>query len=244
MTAPDDHVVRYEIDFEDGPTTVFEVRLDAATLALKSPLPEDPPAWTELGFHVCPHCPLEPETSPRCPAAVALAPLVEVFDAFMSHHGCALTVHTAERTVTADRLQVQKALGSLMGLVMAASGCPYTARLRPMARFHLPLASPEETIYRATSMYLLAQYFREGEGLEPDWTLEGLSELYADLQVVNRHLSRRLNAVVSTDSAVNAVVSLDVFAAFLPMVIGESLSDLRPVFRRWLEAGNEEGDAV
>jgi hypothetical protein len=31
--------------------------------------------------------------------------------------------------------------------------------VKPMARFHLPLASEEETIYRATTMYLLAQYF-------------------------------------------------------------------------------------
>ena len=37
---------------------------------------------------------------------------------------------------------------------MALSGCPVLEQLKPMARFHLPFASVEETIYRAASMYL------------------------------------------------------------------------------------------
>lgn len=234
-----EHRVRYRIGFEGGEEADIEVVLDAGTLELLAPLPDERPGWTALEFEMCPHCPLDPATSPHCPAAVALAPLVGVFDRFMSYHRCSLEVETEERRVADPDLAVQKALGSLMGLVMAGSGCPYTAGLRPMARFHLPLASPEETIYRATSMYLLAQYLRERSGLPADWTLEGLSSMYADLQVVNRHLSKRLNSVVSTDSSVNAVISLDVFAAFLPMAIEESLEQLRPYFGAWLASGEE-----
>lgn len=232
--GPPDHVIRYEIVLHDGTARLVEVRLDPDDLSLRAPLPDDRPDWTRLDFHQCPHCPLDPESSPHCPAAVALAPLVPLFDDFMSHDRCGVTVRTEQRTVVDPDVSVQHALGSLMGLVMAGSGCPYTAGLRPMARFHLPLASPEETIYRATSMYLLAQYFREDAGLKADWSLDGLSALYSNLQVVNRHLSRRLGSVVSTDSSVNAVISLDVFAAFLPMMIEDSLSELRPVFREWL----------
>lgn len=228
--------VRYRFDFPDGSEEVILVELDGETVELRSPLPEEPPPWTELGFEQCPHCPLDPSESPHCPAAVALAPLVESFDHVMSHDRCRVEVVTAERTVVEEDVAIQKALGSLMGLVLAASACPYTSRLRPMARFHLPLASTDETIYRATSMYLLAQYFvAGGEVEEGDWEMEGLSSLYDDLRVVNRRLSERLASVVATDSSVNAVIGLDVFAAFLPMAIEGSLAQLRPYFEAWIE---------
>ena len=53
---------------------------------------------------------------------------------------------------------------SLIGIYMVTSGCPIMDKLRPMARFHLPFASTEETIYRAISTYLLGQYFLEQKG--------------------------------------------------------------------------------
>ena len=59
---------------------------------------------------------------------------------------------------------------------MATSGCPHMDFFKPMARFHLPLANAEETVYRATSMYLLAQYFLQREGKEADMELEGLKK--------------------------------------------------------------------
>lgn len=225
--------VRYSFEFSDGSSEVILVELDERTLALRSPLPAEPPPWTALEFEQCPHCPLDPEESPRCPAALALAPLVKAFDHVMSHDRCRLEVTTAERTVVEEDVAIQKALGSLMGLIMAASGCPYTSLLRPMARYHLPLASTEETIYRATSMYLLAQYFLYLEGEESDWEMEGLAALYDDLRVINRQLSERLSQVVATDSSVNAVIGLDVFAAFLPLAIQTSLAQLRPYFQAW-----------
>lgn len=225
----------YRIGVEGGETASFEVELDGATLELRSPLPDEPPEWAALDFHKCPHCPLDSAASPHCPAAVALAPLVEVFDPFMSWHRCSLEVEGEERTVSAPDLPVQKALGSLMGLVMAGSGCPYTAGLRPMARFHRPVQSPDETVYRTAAMYLLAQYLRARSGLDADWDLEGLERLSADLKIVNRTLADRLRAISSTDSSVNAVILLDLLTAFLPMALEDSFEELRPWFGAWLE---------
>ena len=45
-----------------------------------------------------------------------------------------------------------------------------------MAQFHLPLANDSETIYRAASMYLLAQYFLKREGRDADLEIEGLKK--------------------------------------------------------------------
>jgi len=50
------------------------------------------------------------------------------------------------------------ALSSLIGLYMATGGCPVMERLKPMARFHLPFADEEETMFRAMSAYLLDHY--------------------------------------------------------------------------------------
>ena len=234
--------LRYCFTFPDREDEVVEIQLDGGSLALLSPEVEEPPEWTDLDFHKCSHCPLESDSSPQCPAAAGIVPIVEAFDGVMSHTRCAVTVESSERTISGDRLDVQKGLGSLIGLVLATSGCPYMAPLRPMARFHLPLASPEETIYRATSMYLLAQFMRERAGLDPDWSLDGLTQLYTDIKVVNRFLSKRLNSVVATDSSVNAVVSLDVLAVFLPMAIDTSLESFKPYFERWLEPDPQESD--
>ncbi len=51
----------------------------------------------------------------------------------------------------------QQAMSSVLGLIMATAGCPWTDRLRPMARFHLPFASDAETLYRSISMFLLSR---------------------------------------------------------------------------------------
>ncbi len=51
----------------------------------------------------------------------------------------------------------QQAMSSVLGLIMATAGCPWTDRLRPMARFHLPFASEAETVYRSVCMFLLAR---------------------------------------------------------------------------------------
>ena len=74
-----------------------------------------------------------------------------------------VTVESEERAVIAT-LSAQQALASLMGLIIASSGCPRTAVFRPMARFHLPFSSESETAYRVASMYLVAQHFKARNG--------------------------------------------------------------------------------
>ena len=109
---------------------------------------------------------------------------------------------------------------------------------KPMARFHLPLSSELETIYRSSSMYLLAQYFSIKEGEKPDFELIGLANIYHNIQVVNMSMSKRLKAATKTDSTVNAVILLDMYAQTMPCVIEESLEDIRYLFAPLLKAYN------
>ena len=126
-----------------------------------------------------------------------------------------------------------------MGIVIATSGCPHTVFLKPMARFHLPFATEEETLYRATSMYLLAQYFLQREGKKGDFELQGLREIYDNIQLVNTAIAKRLRAACKTDASVNAIICLDMYAKAIPYVIEESLEEIRYLFTPYLtDRGN------
>ena len=103
-----------------------------------------------------------------------------------------------------------------------------------MARFHLALASEEETVYRATSMYLLAQYFLKKKAKNMDTALEGLTKIYRNIHIVNTSIVERLRAARETDPALNAIVLLDMYALFLPHVVGESLESIRYLFEAFI----------
>jgi len=230
-----DHIeICYRFTLKDGTVDTIALKLDHLTLELIDNIPEELPAWSELGFHQCPQCPISPEDLSHCPAAANLVNLVEGFARVLSHEWVATEVTTADRTY-AQETPAQRSVSSLMGLIMAVSGCPLTAYFRPMARFHVPWASQEETIYRATSMYLLAQYLRKRDGLASDLELDGLSKIYEDIRTVNRCFVERLRAASEKDSTINAIVVLDTQALTMPWAIDSSLEDLRPGFEPYLK---------
>jgi hypothetical protein len=224
--------VRYCFTYNKGCEEVFDLVIDAHDLSLLTDIPEVLPAWTELGFHQCPHCPLNTSEHLRCPLAAHLVGVVSSFEDLVSYDMIQLTVVTQERTVCQETT-AQRAISSLMGLISATSGCPHTVFFRPMARYHLPLASEDETIYRATSMYLLAQYFKRKEGHDPDIEFLGLKELYKKIEIVNQNIAKRLKAATETDSTVNAIIFLDLYAKAVPFVIEDSLEDIRHLFKHF-----------
>jgi hypothetical protein len=212
----------YRFRFDDGSTASFAAgQLPGAG--------EDLPAWTALGCHQCRNCPLSADTTKHCPMAASLVPLIAAFSRRLSYETVTVEVESSERSVS-KTTTIQRAVGSLMGLLAATSGCPRTAFLQPMAHFHLPFATEQETIYRVASMYLLAQYFERSRGSEPDWDLENLRANYQELQHVNAAMAARLREVSEKDGTLNALVLLDLFAKALPYSIDDALEDVRPVF--------------
>jgi hypothetical protein len=99
-----------------------------------------------------------------------------------------------------------------------------------MARFHLPFASEAETLYRSISMFLLARELAGTSGVQGFAALE---ELYKNLHVVNRDMSRRLGAATRTDPARNAMALLDAYTTLLPAALECSLEELKPLFDAW-----------
>ena len=228
-----DKTIQYCFTLNDGSQEIFNLRFNAETLALKHNTPEKLPPWTKLDFHQCSNCPLDIEKHPHCPVAENLVNIVTRFHGLVPHDEIHLDVITEERLISQDTT-VQNGISSLMGLVMATSGCPRTAFFRPMARFHLALASEEETLYRATSMYLLAQYFLKKEDKNIDLTLEGLTKIYRNIHIVNTSIVERLRAARENDPALNAIVLLDMYALFLPHVVGKSLEEVQYLFQAFI----------
>jgi len=222
-------VIQYHFRRTDNSRQDFIFELAAASLELISNIPDQPPAWAELDFHQCANCPLDILRHPYCPLAVHLVNIVHRFENLISFEEIRVDVITAERCIS-QITTAQIGISSMLGLVIAASGCPHAAFFRPMARFHLPLASKEETIFRATSMYLLAQYFLKKAGRIADFELEGLTRIYNNMQIINIAIVERLRAATKSDSSINAIVILDNFAKSLPYAIEKSLEDIRYLF--------------
>jgi hypothetical protein len=227
------HEITYTFSFDDGERVDLSFCFEEETFDLVLFERASWPEWTRLDFNRCENCPLNAATSFSCPVAVALVDVIEASSRLVSHDELSVTVRMPGRTVSA-RLSAQDALRSLMGLIIPASGCPHTAVFKPMARFHLPFSDQEETLYRVTSMYRLAQHVRVGNRLEDRPGFQDLVDAYARINVVNLHLVERLRAATQKDSALNAVVLLDVFAQLLPMQLDEPLEVLYPLFEAYL----------
>jgi len=233
--------IRYIFTLPDSTKEIFNLQLDAKTLKLQGSIIklqgsiiENLPFWTRLDFHQCPHCPLTIDLYPNCPLSVNLVNIVERLGVLISYDKIHVEVSTQERIVSRSTT-AQEGISSLMGLVIAVSECPHTDFFKPMARFHLPFANEEETIWRATSTYLLAQYFLIIKGHQSDLELDGLSRIYDNIEKLNASIVKRLRTAGKKDSTINALVRLDVFAKYITPGVDESLEKIRHIFTRFLK---------
>jgi len=225
--------ITYKFTLPNGTEEIFELIFDSKTVELLNHRLTDPPSWTELTHHQCPHCPLTHEAHPFCPVALNLSSAIHRFDHLMSFEKVRVNVISSERQVT-HNTSAQEGISSLMGLLIAGSSCPRTHFFKPMARFHLPFANKDETLWRAAATYLLARYFTD-RGLKPsDMDLKGLIKIYNDVAKLNDYMAERVRSATSKDSAVNALVHLDVFAKFLTPPLEDSLDQIKHIFSPFL----------
>ncbi len=226
--------IYYHFEFPDETEETFHLEIDPETFELTNMIPETLPSWTKLTFHQCPHCPLDIATHPYCPLAASQIELIKSLAYFLPYQEVHLDVLIEKRRFSQDTT-IQAALGSLMGLIMPASGCPITAYFKPMARFHLPLASSAETIYRSVSMYFMAQYFLAKEGKTPDLDLQGMAKIYEAVHLMNTSIAERFLAASKKDSTVDAVVQLDIYAMTFLGILEQPLEEIQHLFHAYFE---------
>lgn len=223
--------VEYHFQFQDGAIWSFHVDMGSESLAPE--LPQFVPDWVRLEFQQCSHCPLAASEHTYCPYALALVEPALKTSRRPSHEPVELMVESQGRSTHANTT-LQRAMSSLLGLIGPFSGCPVTAILRPMARYHLPLSTPDETLVRVFGTFLVGQYLRQQHDKTPDWNMDGLQGIYRDLRILNRAMSERLQAVQDEDAGVNSFVLLDVLAADVGAVLEQYEGDLDEIFQEFL----------
>lgn len=226
--------ITYKFTLPDHTEEIFDLAFDEQRIEIINNFKDPPPPWTELDHHQCPHCPLSSKEHPYCPVALNLTTAINRFDRLMSFDKILVNVISSERQVS-YKTSAQEGISSLMGLLIAGSSCPVTHFFKPMARFHLPFANRDETLWRAAATFLLARFFTDS-GLQPsDMDLQGLVHIYDDVTILNDYMVERVRSVTSKDSAVNALVHLDVFAKFLTPPLEDSLDQIKPIFYPFLD---------
>ncbi|MGR9115178.1 MAG: DUF6901 family protein [Gammaproteobacteria bacterium] len=221
--------ILYRLLLTENKVIEFPIEIDRPSTTYIPPAQQILPFWANLEYQQCNNCTLRKEASPFCPVATNLIPLLELCSTVPSYEALKIEVITPERTISGNTT-MQRALSSILGLIMATSPCPHTEYLKPMARFHLPLASENETLYRTTSMYLLAQYFRRKDGLDYSLELDQLTEIYNNLKIVNKALAKRFRAAITEDATVNAIILLDLLSQAVTWSIEDGLEELKYLF--------------
>lgn len=230
-----DITINYSFDLANGTKKRFLIRLDRTSSLMKSSS-YGKAEWTKLEAHQCSCCTLDRERIAHCPVAINIADLVTAFKDILAHESCNVSCITAERTTTKETI-VQDGLSSIMGIIMATSGCPTLDILRPMARFHLPFATGDESMFRIISVYLLRQYFIEKDGDLPDFQLNLIKQHWEQIERVNDGFLNRIRYAAELDADKNALAILNGLTQILPREIDENLSSLRPFFFRQEPAG-------
>ncbi len=221
--------IEYRFHFEDGKVKCFLVDLDSKSLNCRIDSSEPPPAWAQLDHKKCGNCPLKSSETPLCPAARNLAAVLNFFKEEKSFERVRVEVITERRTII-NSLSLQEGLHGLFGLLMATSGCPHMDFLKPMARFHLPFASLEETLMRSLGTYLVLQYLIQTNKGKPDFGLVEFNKKYLEIQTVNQGFINRMRSVAKGDANANSLVILDGYAQLLAMELSSGFTDLKRLF--------------
>ncbi len=221
--------IEYEFCFDDGSSKIFTTVLDNETISIIHPQPQQCPEWTRLEHEQCECCLLDTGNVEYCPIALNIAELVEEFKSSFSYDNCLVVCRTPERTYH-KKTSVQEGLFSVMGIIMATSNCPTMNLFKPMARFHLPFATIQETVVRSTSFYLLRQYFEHKKGKNPDLDMEKLDKHYENVQKVNRGMLARITSVVEKDADRNAIIILNSLAQLFAMEIDDNMNSVYYLF--------------
>jgi len=222
--------IKYCFHFSGEKKLTYDFCLDQETANFRPAVHASPPDWAILSRHQCPHCPLQEKDVLYCPVAADISVLAKDWAKIISYDQVKLDV-TFNRRIVSSETSAQQALSSLLGLIMATSDCPFTQFFRPMARFHLPLASQEETTFRAVSTFLIAQYYLKKDGeFVTDENLDGLREIYENMEIINCHIAERLRDAMDEDATLNALVLLDCFAKVFPFYVEEVLDHMRTTF--------------
>lgn len=184
------------------------------------------PSWTELKFQQCRECPLNENESFYCPAAIDIMRIANKFADIKLDEEVKVVVETKNRNFSKNT-DVASGLMSLMGLVLATSGCPILNRLKPLAYMHLPFATLEETLIRVVGMYFIQQFIKEEE---QKFDLTELESLYKKLEDVNYFLKQRISYAIDIADSSSVFYKLFSLSILVEYSLQEKFSHIKNIF--------------
>ena len=197
---------RYVFSIQDKPQYEIPVSIDSETLNLIDRSDRQHEPWTELQHHQCPNCPLDPGDVRYCPVAANISNVILQFKDGLSIETTHVTAIGPERTYS-KTTDLQRGLNSIFGLIMASSDCPHFQWLKPLARFHLPFASFEETLFRALSSCTLSELIEHKTVRDIDNICELVKHRYEQLAIINASLIKRIGHIGKGEADRNAIVT-------------------------------------
>lgn len=218
--------VEYRITLDDE--YAFNYRIELERDQLSAVRQNTPHEWTRLEHQKCINCPLRSDQHKYCPAAVDLQTVVEDFRGLPAFKKAWVNVRTSEREYS-KMVNLEEGLRSLLGIIMATSACPILAQLKPMAHNHLPFASSNEFALRTISMYLMRELFNARDGKTPDWELNGLTEDFKALQLVNQALWHRIHDACAGDTNLKAFLNFFSMSSNMTYSLESQLQKIRPL---------------
>ncbi len=218
------HMIEYAFELDNGKKIGFKVVFNRVHENIR--VPGAYPPWTMLNFKKCSNCTLSDKDHLYCPTAVDIKSVVAEFAEISSINEMNVVVRMPDRTIK-KKCDAQTGLNSLLGLMMATSACPILSRLNSLARFHLPFASFNETLYRTVGDYLIKQYLIKTDGGVPDFELKGLETLYRELALLNQCFLERLKEVAKLDSSINVIANLSSLSMIVQFSINERLKSFK-----------------
>ena len=225
-------IITYQLQREGAAECRFEVDVERPE-RMAEQNSETHPEWTLLENNQCPNCPFNSKEYRYCPAAIEIEEIAASFANTTSIERTDVWVHSDERSYFKNT-DMQSALKSLFGLIMASSPCPILSRLRPLAHFHLPFATLQETIHRLVGTYLINQYMNYSEGEKADWDLHGVEELYRELKAVNLQLMKRIRLASKEDASINAIQTFISITSIVEMGVDDIVEKMTPILRKGL----------
>lgn len=220
----------YEFNFPGGSKKTFTMDFDPVSHELLSKLNfRVIPGWTSLEYRKCPECPLDSEVFSYCPVAYNISGVMTSFGSLVSTEKCFVRCITYQRSYS-RMTDVMTGLSSILSLIVFSSPCPYLEGMRPLARFHLPFFTPEESLVRVVSFHLLSQYFVHKKGGVPDHGLKKLNESFISLKMIQEGMMARTRGMFIGDACVNALHSFHVMIQFIGYELESVLECLEPFF--------------
>ena len=77
---------------------------------------------------------------------------------------------------------------------------------------------------------LLSLFFFHQGGSQQTLSFDFLKVVYQNIHTINVHIASRIKNYLETDSAINAIVLLDLITKDLPIAIDEDLDELKKMF--------------